>query len=737
MNRQHTSTAVTTEAAYSDTCSAPIRNVVRSLYEATKPFQHSRWFGIEVGRHESPVGKGRPVHRNTRNNPLPHTWVAKFGRRLYRRAATRSKYMVRDHLAGTQAYFHVTRGDEPIALLGLDCDSDRPDSFPAVAAWYHDSLRQIWPTLEPFVEPGRSFPRKGGGYAWFRVDYTGVKPQTRRVIERLVNRRLKSLLSDAPDGTLFDALKGTTTYEETNPDYDEAYANEDGWRTEHQYCLPALWFPLERVTSRDHPNLRAMAARPLMPGHDGVDLNAWEVWLPERELQKLIKRGWLPENLDFASLRDQYETLSRRASYELEMTFYGIEGLEERSRFWYRREALEPKRRHYGTLITSPCYAAKSGERPDNVEDFLTWLKNPRGQLSLDQFKSILTPNDLEFLARFESGEAEVRRQSRRQRAATTPMEHIDVPVDLPQPDRSRSWAKLLDEDADQHDRYVAAAQIAMRQARGDQEASLGVALGLVELEGGPATGDRHPERIAHCRACIQFVARTFRREYCERVRLDEDAAAGGPVFEQDDIRQMQFDLESRLTKELVDHALRHRRSASVNYTHLATLACLMLKNICTGNIGHVPVKSLDNGMRALGHSISRGRLNDLIIVLVAANMVWPTDNRTEAGRCRRYAISPNAILRPWIAPYAAVGVIEHVHLPPGCDTPPAAVPSLAGREAAVDTAPLSPPPDNGIGTRSQLGYAAVTVDSPMFSICVVQPTRPSSQPPLPTPSDS
>lgn len=264
--------------------------MAEQYHRVMKRFELSDWFGIGVK-----VGEGEkrvPVHVNSRRNPRTSLRRGPDGTPLQGQPMRVNRGRRRDHLDGNpdKTLFHVSPGDRRRALIALDIDADAAGDWREAAAYGRAVLGSLFPSLETFDEPSRSWPRKGGAYGWLQVDWQTTPPELRQLIERLLNRHLRTVAAEIgpPPGIKMDGVRGLTSYEATNTHFDHGQAESDS---------------LEQT-------------RNLRPS--------------------------------------------------------------------YRRE-LEQTVRRFGTLITSPCFAAFNGERENNVSAFLEWVENKAGRIMATQ----------------------------------------------------------------------------------------------------------------------------------------------------------------------------------------------------------------------------------------------------------------------------------------------------------------------------------------------------------------
>jgi hypothetical protein len=202
--------------------------------------------------------------------------------------------------------------------------------------------------IEPWLEPGRSYPSKQGCYARQLLDFRGIPAATRNLSERLTNRFVKSLHpAGERDGYKLDGLKGTTTWCDPNPNYDPVYAA--------QICPSAAAgvADVAEAIGGETQWLRPYEARRLLRalGHSPEEAS---------QIVELMPRSW--------------EAMTEQEAYERAKRFYGLEsGRHDRTRRIRYDVRLEPVVRHYGLLVTAPLYG-----RPHDLPAFARFMNGPR-----------------------------------------------------------------------------------------------------------------------------------------------------------------------------------------------------------------------------------------------------------------------------------------------------------------------------------------------------------------------
>lgn len=586
-----------------------------------KRFEHSRMFGRELV-HEN-GGKGTPIHVNSRRHPMPLIAVSERTGNKYRKPAELNWAMRRNHLLGTQAVFHLSPPRRYTSLMALDFDdvggADYDESILAVRG----ILKDIWPDLVPFFEPGRSYPDKKGFYVWLRVRLDGFAPDVRKQIESPIQRVLEDRLVDLPPGIKFDGLKGTISYEYSNPAFDHEYAFE--------YVEGLREFDVHGDTE---------AGRyPLSP-----------MWLRWDQARKYLKEK--RPDVCVHVLPYRYAPGPRVVAYETAKVFYGIgwdQEVDHEERF-DPDPRLERIVRHYGTLVTAPCYKALSGERDNNIAAFRKWTDENRGLLLWRDVKAILPCDMAEvFTARRVGNKAlgaDAHEEATTAHHTTSTrqvcLDDIQMPASLPQPVDDANWRQLTDESEEQHVRYGAAARIALLYTEGDDNLALAVGLALVESSVGPATGERHSERVDHMDRCITFALQSF----------NLDAARAHPstqklLFDEKLTASMESFLRQRVSDVLLGTRQARKSAFSrFKWTTFTKLTLLLLHNIHTGNPGEVPVKSLAKGMKELKSSVPNSVIKMYMELLRQACVVIKVANHSaDNGRCARYALHDAAEL--------------------------------------------------------------------------------------------
>ena len=322
-------------------------------------------FGIGIEREN---GKHLPIHRNARKDPSPI-----LGHSGKYQAPDRVGRHFHYHLAGLRPFFTVSSDHRWLALLTPEIDaSDDSIRFIETAAYAEGLVKGLW-GVTPWVEPGRSHPRKQGAYPRVVVDYGGVPAATRALTERLINRFLRARHPRGErSGYHLDGLKGTTAWAEEHPLFDAGlHHSVHPWRRGR------------------HVNLG--------PVLDGCD----DYWVPMHEAARTLRD--LTEDtenaLDLEAARDlitqlaqDFLPISYGEAYEKNRRFYGfVDGHFDRSRRFFPDPRLERQVVHRGLLVTAPCYG-----RPNDVAALEDCLGGT--PLGWEHLISVLPPERFELL---------------------------------------------------------------------------------------------------------------------------------------------------------------------------------------------------------------------------------------------------------------------------------------------------------------------------------------------------
>ncbi len=574
-------------------------------------------FGVAVCRADDP--KPRPTHVNTRSHPCPRIALHTETREPLKGVPmTLTPKMELAHLQGVadRALFHVGRSDRKIALLAIDIDCSQPGEWQMAADYGLTVLRSFFPNIETFAEPGRSYPRKAGAYIWFKINWGQALPQERRKLENLFNRQLRAMAATipAPTGVKFDGLKGTVTYREPNPHYDSRYAaseSPDGcWVCE---ITPDTWLPRYQAIKA----FRAMD-------------------IPEEHLNQ-----WLGE------LATRWENLTRLESYERYKLFYKING----AAFAYQRR-LERIRRHFGTLVTRPCFGALSGQRPNNVDSFIEWAGSKDGVVTLAKLVRALPGNIRQRLRlRASQDNAQCTATSTQPPDGSMAL-HIQS-ASGPRGNDRLSPDIAADPTEDANRRLWAYAGMQLRKiGRADdlaQELAVQRTLAWYEGPDGPATGhsaQEHAEREDRIRRVVVKLAASFDpsqlSRYCSALRVTNERVM--EVAE-----GMRRFITDAMIRAITDNPRVTRRS-------IAAVYLAMVHNINTGNLGEVPSKSIYELLRAAGITQTNSTIARCKTILIAAGLLMRVrghfHEKGQRGRCEVWAVRVDIWVPEGICPY-------------------------------------------------------------------------------------
>lgn len=226
----------------------------------------------------------------------------------------------------------------------------------------------------------------------------------------------------------------------------------------------------------------------------------------------------------------------------------------------------------------------------------------------------------------------------------------------------------FLDTTATEHERFGAAARMALRHHHGDVEAAITTTLELVELgaatgEVGPATGPRTAEREDHVRRQgVYWAAR-----YDDTIAGSGNAAwlFGTGETAQENTKDMARRMTGRISQALIDEIeCRHPDSAALKRDRIAAAYMVILSNIHTGHLREVPRTSIIAGMKVLGYDISvhtAAALVDLLcdprVCLLKKIMRTELDEDGDIareyshrpGECRMFALDLDALVPAWL----------------------------------------------------------------------------------------
>jgi len=586
----------------------------QKLYRMTmKRFQKLSWFGVGIKKEDS---KHIPVHVNGKDNPCPS---------IFRDPKTRKpkigKPMVmshkhdRDHLQGVTPIFHVSRGDRRIALYGLDIDGDEPGDWLPAAKYGLRLLHTVLPDIEAFIEPGRSWPRKCGAYIWFRIDWQSTDPRERRRLERYLDRTLKRIAEtmSPPNGCKFDALKGTTSYTEPNPRFDPEFAASESDHIHEVFKVDEhLWLP--RHEARHY--LKAQATE------HGQKLTSAEA------------------NEIITDCPSRYEPMTRLQAYEAHQRFYKINNVK----FIFQTE-LEKLRRHYGVLVTRPCWGAHSGQRPNNVQGFVAWSKCPAGQVTVAKLKKALAP----YLDNTTPKPACSKQPKTKSYTKTL----VCDPESFDALTKNRSdFDVMLDPFTENHLRMCAAVRIEMRRfSKLDPNAREMVIDRVVHWyeTDGPATGhtaEEHQDRRERAGRIYDYFANTY----------DSTKRCGSGKLWIDDLRIIEC--HTRHTGYISDCLIRTTCGPDRPPTRLqiAAVYLIMMKGIATGHNRYVSYDSIRGLLSCLNRSMSNQMIAHCIRILIATGQLEKTKNHShtrgsKSNHAIQYRLGARAYIPSWAEP--------------------------------------------------------------------------------------
>lgn len=591
-------------------------------------YENAKMFGLGMRKEGEP--KEMPINLNSSGNPLPYTRISDDGKSRYRVEAALTPRDSFNHLWGQRSSFHVSSGTRAAGLYALDLDGESGTDWRTSAAYGIDLLHRILPNVVPFVEPGRSWPRKGGCYIWFRIRWSGLLPAERHLMELRLGRLLKALAPEPPAGVKFDRFVGRTSYFSDNPDFDRSYADS---------------------LSYDGCTLYWLIKNPRDPNG---------CWSSKRDVIDICMRMGATRDQAVAHL-DQLLTrrslLTQLDAYEKDKMFYGINGLvvDRNARFKmdYR---LERRMRHFGLLVTRPCYAAFRGDRPNNLEEFLAWVDNAEGAVTLAKLKKAIAaytvaqmpavPTSGE-LAPSDHSEAELHMAALELQAQLDDELSISLDPTLHRPDSQI----VKDPLEGAQERLSAMVRTQLRRHNGNVDAAVMDAVAWYEGPNGPATGQseqEHARRVVRATQIASYWLDTFDPELCKgEWRCTPEVLP----FSLLDIQDMEAKLGTIISPQ--DILRVHKGKASPpNLRVVATICCLMLTNIHTGNFQEVPMTSLSQGLK----SFKMGRNNRVIAtakwVLEAAGLIqYVRGYSTTSHESQRWDLGPRAIVPAWAQP--------------------------------------------------------------------------------------
>lgn len=622
-------------------------------YDKTmRKFERSNQFGVGMS---TPSGKHKPVHVNATKNPMPCVRRGNNGG-LIGDVMVWTKRRTDNHLRGLQPGFHVSRDDRNVILLGLDFDGELGSDLQDAANYARLLLESIGIDIDDmFVEPGRSYPNKGGCYVWIKIKWSNnTDGPTRRVYERALARRIKAAsqqISPVP-GIEYDDLKGTTSYIEDNPNFDPIFASGGSGRNHMVYEV-------------------------------GKD-----VWLTKYEARKMLRGlGFTPSDIDDAinSMATKYEEKSNLKYYNDHKRFYAVDVKKNGTpKVFHHDTRLEKTRRHFGVLVTKPCYGALSGDRPNNIAEFVNWANSKAGIITHGQLKKIIGPDGCNKIAMLLNPERVSKRQSRKY-STNFSESHEEV---------------VVEDDIDNHSLLC---NRVYKELRWLKSASPKAQAIVVERavdwyeQSGIATGDspaEHAQRLDWAGRIAAFAAETF----------DANKIGAGPfAITPERVATVSQQLRGRIPKRLLP-VVDGRR---MTYERLAMLLLAFTNNIARGNIGEVPHTSILGLLKDLGASISTSMLAASKKLLIQiGQLVVTRKHYAQANQCTKYLLGPRAIIltehRDLITPDMQVQVVAQIR----------SVAAVYDRHAADYALPLPPLTDNYIKEHSIRGAILKTAQA-------------------------
>lgn len=695
--------------------------------------------------------KGVPLHVNTRKHPCPKLARGGKSKRLYRKPDQHTLADSINHVTDGNALFHVSRHDRHVSLYGLDIDSppvaELGPEVDAHVLWQtairfgRRLLNSLFPGVESFGEPSRSFPRKGGAYVWFCVDWAGMPQRRRKRYERALGRRLKEVAHslECPAGLTFDDMKGRGTYTYANPAYDQEWAETlsgiQGKVKEVAVCSEEMSRILTAGLRPDASSFDAMRATLIavrVLDEEVVDGQTWH-WISVSDVAEVTELVGMP--LVEMKKRDGYKELTCVECYQKAKCFYGIsqdgQRCDRRERFT-AIPALEPTLRNHGVLITAPCYHALSRERDNNIEAFLVWNELPRRVVSCSDLRGVLSDDEVEAIER-NRRERGSRRFLKSKAANTTALRALRDSANPPHAGREPTEAEhqlmgrvdalvpycgqqLRDLGLSSQNRYaqaaVAALHLVCSECSGeldkvqDIDRVIEVSLHLVQHPDGPADDDFPDDgpTPAECNARRRRLrailmsglledfdpskspvsqTRSVPPRWLTAADVDWVEAQLADLVSDDDIEQR------RLAEPKTPRRRTTRRQMAVVLTSMMwqITSAIKTRKFTTG-LTEVTVKRLQKDCKKHGgdpHSAVRVRiiehLQDLKCVVLVADSVYVRSGHAN-NRCARYRIGANApvpaILQSFMNPQA----YEPLARPDPPDAPPRA-------QGATDVEPL------------------------------------------------
>lgn len=627
-------------------------NQAKLLHRRLTRYIKSQFFGIGI-RSEKTAAKETPVHVNGRKNPLPLI-NRRFPNAWSRKESRLTSRLIANHLMGNRALFLVSAATRKCALLGLDVDGEKGVPWQLAAEYGSQCIKAIFPDLEPFIEMGRSAPVKASSYIWFRIYYGDTPAPVRAQIELELNRHLKTQFTSPPAGIKLDAIKGRSSFYSENKCYDREYAELiDGSKGHNEYCID----PSEGL------------------------------WLPYgKALAELERRGVVPAQRAIESLNVEWVAHSNLDDYLRRRKYYGIyngpngPSVDPEVKFDPDLR-LEKQIRFFGVLITLPCYRSMSGQRPNNIADFLAWTDRPQGNISVQQVLNVLSDH---AKRRIELVSEAVEKGTFP--ALSSPMHYPDCTstsqingssdhyLGAAEMSQRTDDQILEDPGADNWDKMCALARMSMRVCKGDINEAASKAFAVYE-ERGLATGDspeERTERLARAVRITQFVNRTFNKSKCGKSQSSQNGiiSAGRFPFTSEDIEARIPRLTQIITPRILEIISAHRNSLSFNMRFLATVEALFITQIVTAdlqarpcNMGHISTNWLSATLKHWKKRYPSPSIAAAIDALILSNQIVRVRNHfagirgSYKGSCAQYRIHAQADLPSW-----AIGLVKAPH---------------------------------------------------------------------------
>lgn|GEM_PF-5371826 len=584
---------------------------------------------------EGPVvvnGKPAPLAANPKDNPhRDKRWMP--GGYQIRVPLRRNVRHVLAHLRGECAIFEEARSSRRVVQLTLDFDGESWSNFESNQRWATKRFAEVFPNLTFFVEPSRSYPRTNGLHIRLFVRYAGgTDGPTRRRIETAMERALTTVFKDPPKGFKFDCIIGATSYTELNPHFDLGLARSIVEETGRMKPLiPVSDSELGLIYQLAPPTAVVLASE--------VDGKTWARQKLALDVTKSCP-GPVPDFTD-RQPTTMYSNINELEVYEETKSIYGLPGRHIamlNPPFVYPLE-LEQKVVRHGQIGTAPCYEALSGNRPNNLLDYLMWSTDP---------DRILDQKDLVKVIGSDWENPEPAHKPLLDKRDETP----GFSADEFRPKPSKDLDLLFSPEIEPIRRYAAGARIALRRCGGDCLAATSYTLTLWESPEGPSDGPRHPEREARARRIIDWTIRTF----------DLSKAGGGDAvwFSQDDVLQLQLAFQALFTEDDLEAARRRQgpstrrgwKSQKIDHQMLAMAVAAFIKNTVTGNPGEVPNASIIKLLQHHNLRINGSTCSTIIQLLIDAGFIRRTKQAAPlVHRCSRYVLVGDIMRPAWAEP--------------------------------------------------------------------------------------